>query len=63
MVRNRVKRRLREAVRHQRAALGERFDVVIIARESAAQASAASLREQVDVAFRRMASGDRHAAR
>lgn len=63
VVRNRVKRRLREAVRQQRDQLGERFDVVIIARPSAAQISAAALLEQVAGSFRRIGQSERHAAR
>jgi ribonuclease P protein component len=63
VVRNRVKRRLREAVRRQRHQLDERFDVVIIARPSAAQVSAAALAQQVEATFRRIGQGERHATR
>lgn len=47
MVRNRVKRWLREAVRHERWRLHGSWDVVLIAHPSAAEAGAALLREQV----------------
>jgi len=54
VVRNRVKRWLREAIRHERGALGGCVDVVIIARHSAAEAGAPALRSQVRHAFRRL---------
>lgn len=63
VVRNRVKRRLREAVRHERTLLGERVDVVIIARPSAAARSQAELREQVRRAFQRIGQRGGHAKR
>ena len=47
MTRNLVKRRLREAIRHERAVLDGCWDVVVIARSSAARASAESLRGQL----------------
>ncbi len=52
VVRNRVKRWLREAVRHEHAALGGPWDVVLIARPSAAHVGADVLRDQVAHAFR-----------
>lgn len=54
VVRNRVKRWLREAVRHELVALGGAWDVVFIARPSAAERGAVGLREQVADTFRRM---------
>ena len=54
VVRNRVKRWLREAVRHEVGALRNDVDVVLIARASAASAGAESLRAQVGRAFRRV---------
>lgn len=54
VVRNRVKRWLREAARHERHRLRGVWDVVIIARPSAANAGAHALRGQVRRAFRRM---------
>ena len=47
VVRNRVKRMLREAVRHERHCMVNSWDVVFIARASAAEADAAELRRQV----------------
>ena len=66
VVRNLVKRWLREAMRHERALLGPLpgetadpalpgLDVVLIARPSAATAGAAALRADVADAFRRVA--------
>lgn len=54
VVRNRVKRWLREAVRHEVGGLRAPCDVVIIARASAAEAGAVALRAQVGRAFRRI---------
>ena len=54
VVRNRVKRWLREAMRHERAQLPA-VDVVLIARPSAATAGASVLRADVAEAFRRVA--------
>lgn len=54
VVRNRVKRWLREAVRHEVGALRAGCDVVLIARASAATAGADALRTQVGRAFRRV---------
>ena len=47
VVRNRVKRHLREAARHLRARVGG-VDVVIIARAAAAEASGATLRADLE---------------
>jgi ribonuclease P protein component len=47
VVRNRVKRMLREAVRHERHCMVKSWDIVFIARSSAAEADAAGLRRQV----------------
>lgn len=54
VVRNRVKRRLREAVRLERAALPD-VDLVLVARPSAAQAEVAQLRAFLRKAAARMA--------
>lgn len=51
VVRNRVKRWLREALRHERGRIRGRWDIVIIAHPGAAQAGAERLREQVAEAF------------
>jgi ribonuclease P protein component len=51
VVRNRVKRWLREALRHERGRIRGRWDVVIIAHPSAAEAGHAALRDQVAAAF------------
>ena len=59
VVRNRVKRWLREAVRHERPQLSGAGDRVLIARPSAALAGAASLRAQVAHAFARLDRGAR----
>lgn len=56
VVRNRVKRWLREAVRHERGRLGGSVDVVLIAHPSAAEAGADVLRDQVGRAFDSVAS-------
>jgi ribonuclease P protein component len=56
VVRNRVKRWLREAMRHERAGLTP-VDVVLIARPSAASASATALRSEVATAFARISDG------
>ncbi len=53
VVRNRVKRWLREAVRHERTGLGA-VDVVVIARASSASAGAEALRGVVARAIRRI---------
>ena len=47
MVRNRVKRHLREAIRHVRLGL-DGVDIVIIARTEAANAGSAQLRLEVE---------------
>lgn len=54
VVRNQVKRWLREAVRHERIGLVGDWDVVVIARPSAATAGAARLRGEVGRALRRI---------
>lgn len=54
VVRNRVKRWLREAVRRERSTLPGRWDVVLIAHPSAATAGAALLQAQVRAAFSRL---------
>ncbi|MCB9780445.1 MAG: ribonuclease P protein component [Alphaproteobacteria bacterium] len=54
VVRNRVKRWLREAIRHEHHALPAGLDVVIIAHASAADAGADGLRGQVRQAFGRI---------
>ena len=53
VVRNRVKRWLREAVRHEKSGLTG-FDVVLIARNSAAGAGAMALRDDVARALKQM---------
>lgn len=61
VVRNRVKRWLREAIRHERGRLGARgasWDVVLIAHPDAAGASAHSVRVDVASAFDRIARGE-----
>lgn len=58
VVRNQVKRRLREAVRHSWGLLADvrkPIDVVFIARGSAARATSAQLHDQVDSALRGIA--------
>lgn len=52
--RNRVKRWLREAIRHERAGLDGVWDVVFIAHPQAAQASASGVRADVRAAFSRI---------
>lgn len=62
VVRNRVKRWLREAIRHERSRLdraGRPLDVVLIAHPSAATAGAAALRAEVASAFDRAAQARR----
>ena len=56
VVRNRVKRWIREALRHERQGLGG-VDVVLIARTSAAEAGHAALRDSVAKAFVRIRGG------
>ncbi len=51
MVRNRVKRWLREVLRAVKPPSGGPWDVVIVAYASAAEAGYAALREQVGQAF------------
>jgi ribonuclease P protein component len=53
VVRNRVKRWLREAIRHERGALAAPLDLVFIAHPSAAAAGAAVLRDEVRAAIQR----------
>ena len=48
VTRNRVRRHLREAYRHQRGTLPQGVDVVFIARQSAASAEGAVLKQAVD---------------
>lgn len=54
VVRNRVKRWLREAIRHERALTSGRWDVVFIAHPSAAEAGLPLLRSQVGAALGRL---------
>ena len=54
VVRNRVKRWLREAIRHERGALPGRWDVVFIAHPSASTAGQAILQRQVQSAVARI---------
>lgn len=54
VVRNRVKRWLREAIRRERPAVAGRWDVVFIAHPSAATAGAALLQAQVQAALGRL---------
>lgn len=54
VVRNRVKRWLREAMRRHRRELAGCWDLVFIARPSAARADARSLEEQVEKALQRI---------
>lgn len=62
VVRNRVKRHLREHLRHRREGLAG-FEAVVIARPSAAKASGQDLARQVDTALgfiqRKLAQGSR----
>jgi ribonuclease P protein component len=53
VVRNRVKRLLREAVRHERASLPQ-VDLVIVARASSVQATLPELRDWIRKAAARM---------
>lgn len=55
VVRNRVKRWLREAARHEYALLPRAWDIVFIARPSAAERGAEALRAQVADAFQQLA--------
>lgn len=57
MVRNRVKRRLREGLRRHRDRLEGVWDVVVIAHPSAAQAPTEALWSQITFALSRL--GDR----
>ena len=59
VVRNRVKRRLREAFRHLGAEAPGCWDVVFIARHSAASADGTVLADQVRHAFERIGRGRR----
>ena len=61
VTRNRVKRWLREAIRHERDRVGGRWDVVFIAHPSAAGGDAAQLHAQVAEALRRISAGRREA--
>lgn len=54
VVRNRVKRWLREAIRHERGLVPGRWDVVFIAHPSAAVAGQAILQKQVAAALTRI---------
>lgn len=54
VVRNRVKRWLREAIRRQQQEVSVPVDVVVIARPSAASAGAERLAEQVSKALMRI---------
>ena len=56
VVRNRVKRRLREAIRHELSLLPA-VDLVLIARPSATQATVAELRSWIRRAVSRIAAG------
>jgi ribonuclease P protein component len=49
VTRNRIRRRLREAYRHRRALLPKGIDVVLIARQSAAQADTRELTAAFEV--------------
>jgi ribonuclease P protein component len=53
--RNRVKRLVREAFRHQKETLTVRVDVVVIARRSAAKAVFAEVREELQFFFQQVA--------
>jgi len=63
VIRNRVKRWLREAVRHERHRLERPVDLVIIAHPQAAEAGAELLRRQVARGFDRVESGQISARR
>ncbi len=58
VVRNRVKRRLREAIRQHQHMLQGSLDVVFIASPRAASAPYASLEQEVKVALQQIASRD-----
>jgi len=57
VVRNKVKRWLREGLRHEYAQIQGVWDVVVIAHPSAAAAGAASLRAQVAFSLPRLRKG------
>ena len=59
VVRNKVKRWLREAFRHCHPQVKGHWDIVFIARPSAAGASAAILAHEVERAVRRISGGRR----
>jgi ribonuclease P protein component len=61
VVRNRVKRRMREAVRHRLADIRPGQDLVLIARPAAAEASFQEIVEAVDLALKRAAAVKRPA--
>jgi len=58
VVRNRVKRKLREAARHELSVL-PKVDLVVVARQSAKDASVAELRRWLKNAARRIEQGGR----
>lgn len=60
--RNRVKRWLREAIRHERGVLQGPWDVVFIAHPKAAQASAADIRSDVGALLARISTTPRRRA-
>ena len=53
VVRNRIKRRMREAVRHQLSMLGPQWDVVLNPRKSVLEAPMPDLEREVDRVFER----------
>ncbi len=53
VVRNRIKRRMREAVRHQLSRLGPQWDVVLNPRTSVLEAPMPDLEREVDRVFER----------
>ena len=57
VVRNQVKRWLREAIRHELHRLVRPVDIVLIAHPRAASASASALRDEVRSAFREVMGG------
>jgi len=59
VVRNRVKRWLREAIRHQLDVVPTGFDVVVIAHPQSAQAGLPTLSADLNAAWAKM-SGARH---
>lgn len=61
MVRNRVKRRIREALRPILASLPAGWDVVIIGRSGAADAPFAALASELEIAVRRLGLASRSA--